>query len=173
MGAVGRVGPPCASCRSCSSTLSEPTGPCRSTLYVYPVACRVGLAPRRPKVPLGPVVITHCTHGAVGRLHAWWVLVRCLAPWPVLGLAWWVLGRRTAHGARARACACVGLTLTLTLTLTLALPLPLALTLTLTLTLTTQDGWEPLHAAAHGGHMAVVQWLVEHGADIRARANNG
>ena len=37
----------------------------------------------------------------------------------------------------------------------------------------TQDGWEPLHAAAHGGHMAVVQWLVEHGADIRARANNG
>ena len=40
-------------------------------------------------------------------------------------------------------------------------------------TAVTNDGWTAMHAAAHGGHLAVVTWLVEHGASIRERAMNG
>lgn len=34
------------------------------------------------------------------------------------------------------------------------------------------DGWTPLHLAAHFGHAETVRWLLEHGADVRARSTN-
>src|SRR5581483_10419024 len=36
-----------------------------------------------------------------------------------------------------------------------------------------QDGYTPLHFAAEGGHLDVVQTLVAHGANVLARAANG
>jgi ankyrin repeat protein len=35
------------------------------------------------------------------------------------------------------------------------------------------DGWTPLHLAAHFGQRAVMELLLEHGADAEARSNNG
>ena len=35
------------------------------------------------------------------------------------------------------------------------------------------NGWQPIHEAARGGHLNVVQLLVEHGADINERTNFG
>jgi len=34
------------------------------------------------------------------------------------------------------------------------------------------DGWTPLHLAAHFGHTNAVRWLLEAGADARARSRN-
>jgi ankyrin repeat protein len=34
------------------------------------------------------------------------------------------------------------------------------------------DGWTPLHLAAHFGHTNAVRWLVDAGADVRARSRN-
>jgi hypothetical protein len=34
-------------------------------------------------------------------------------------------------------------------------------------------GWQPIHEAARGGHLDIVQLLVEHGADINERTNFG
>lgn len=35
-----------------------------------------------------------------------------------------------------------------------------------------QDGWTPLHLAAHFGHTNAVRWLLDAGADVRARSKN-
>ncbi|KAL7550513.1 hypothetical protein ACHAWF_013732, partial [Thalassiosira exigua] len=35
------------------------------------------------------------------------------------------------------------------------------------------NGWQPIHEAARGGHVDVVRMLVEHGADVNERANFG
>jgi ankyrin repeat protein len=36
-----------------------------------------------------------------------------------------------------------------------------------------QGGWTPLHAAAFHGHAAMVKFLLAHGGDVRAKADNG
>jgi ankyrin repeat protein len=35
------------------------------------------------------------------------------------------------------------------------------------------DGWTSLHAASQNGHAAVVQTLLQHGADVAARNKGG
>lgn len=35
------------------------------------------------------------------------------------------------------------------------------------------NGWTPLHEAARGGHVHVIQYLIEEGASINERTNNG
>ncbi|KAH7377240.1 hypothetical protein B0T11DRAFT_220574, partial [Plectosphaerella cucumerina] len=35
------------------------------------------------------------------------------------------------------------------------------------------DGWTPVKAAADKGHLNVVKFLVENGADITVASNNG
>lgn len=36
-----------------------------------------------------------------------------------------------------------------------------------------ENGWQPIHEAARGGHLEVVQLLVDHGANINERTNFG
>lgn len=36
-----------------------------------------------------------------------------------------------------------------------------------------QQGWTPLHAAAYRGRLDFVKWLVENGADVRVKNNDG
>ena len=36
-----------------------------------------------------------------------------------------------------------------------------------------KNGWQPLHEASRGGHVDVVKWLVESGADPNATTSNG
>ena len=36
-----------------------------------------------------------------------------------------------------------------------------------------QDGWTPLHHAAHAGHLEVVTHLVESGASTKVQTANG
>jgi ankyrin repeat protein len=36
-----------------------------------------------------------------------------------------------------------------------------------------ENGWQLIHDASHGGHKAVVDLLVKHGANINERTNNG
>ena len=38
---------------------------------------------------------------------------------------------------------------------------------------TDKNGWLPIHEAARGGHLDVLELLVEHGADINARTHSG
>jgi len=38
---------------------------------------------------------------------------------------------------------------------------------------TSHDGWQPLHAAAHGGHLDVIRWMVNRGASATAVTNDG
>jgi prolyl 4-hydroxylase len=35
------------------------------------------------------------------------------------------------------------------------------------------NGWQPIHEAARGGHLEIVQLLVEHGADVNERTHFG
>ena len=35
------------------------------------------------------------------------------------------------------------------------------------------NGWQPIHEAARGGHMEIIEFLVENGADINARTHDG
>jgi prolyl 4-hydroxylase len=35
------------------------------------------------------------------------------------------------------------------------------------------NGWQPIHEAARGGHLDIVQLLVEHGADVNERTHFG
>merc|ERR1711981_756611 len=35
-----------------------------------------------------------------------------------------------------------------------------------------KNGWQPIHEGARGGHVEVVRYLVENGADINAKTNN-
>lgn len=36
-----------------------------------------------------------------------------------------------------------------------------------------ENGWQPLHEGARGGHEEVVKLLLRHGADMNARTNEG
>lgn len=36
-----------------------------------------------------------------------------------------------------------------------------------------RNGWQPIHEAARGGHTDAIRALVEFGADINARTNQG
>lgn len=36
-----------------------------------------------------------------------------------------------------------------------------------------ENGWQPIHEAAHGGHLEITKLLVDAGADINAKSNNG
>lgn len=35
------------------------------------------------------------------------------------------------------------------------------------------NGWQPIHEAARSGHTKVLEYLIEHGADVNARTNQG
>jgi prolyl 4-hydroxylase len=41
------------------------------------------------------------------------------------------------------------------------------------LTLKDENGWQPLHEAARGGHVPAVKFLTEHGSDVNERTNHG
>jgi len=36
-----------------------------------------------------------------------------------------------------------------------------------------ENGWQPIHEAAAGGHPEVIKMLIEYGADINAKTNDG
>eukprot|EP00560_Eucampia_antarctica_P010004 CAMPEP_0197828808 /NCGR_PEP_ID=MMETSP1437-20131217/5339_1 /TAXON_ID=49252 ORGANISM="Eucampia antarctica, Strain CCMP1452" /NCGR_SAMPLE_ID=MMETSP1437 /ASSEMBLY_ACC=CAM_ASM_001096 /LENGTH=225 /DNA_ID=CAMNT_0043430203 /DNA_START=321 /DNA_END=998 /DNA_ORIENTATION=- len=38
---------------------------------------------------------------------------------------------------------------------------------------TDKNGWQPLHEAARAGHTRIIIYLIEHGADVNSRTNNG
>lgn len=35
------------------------------------------------------------------------------------------------------------------------------------------NGWQPIHEAARGGHLDIVEMLIQHGADVNERVNFG
>ena len=35
------------------------------------------------------------------------------------------------------------------------------------------NGWKPIHEAARGGHVKILQFLIEQGVNVNERTNNG